>query len=61
HGTFLKVDEAGPEAAGSTAVVAILRGGGGDSVEFRADRPFLFFILHRPTRTVLFAGRVHRL
>jgi serine protease inhibitor len=27
-------------------------------VELRVDRPFLFWILHEPTGSVLFAGRV---
>lgn len=54
--TFIRFDEAGTEAAATTAVVANLRNGA--AREFRADRPFLFFLVHRPTSTVLFSGRV---
>lgn len=59
HQTFVKVDEAGTEAAAGTAVVA------GKSVpvaeiQFRADRPFLFFVLDEPTGAILFLGHVMR-
>jgi serpin B len=54
---FVSVDEAGTEAAAATGVV-----GGPTSVPEPAtihfDRPFLFFIRDRQTRTVLFVGRV---
>jgi serpin B len=59
HKTFVKVDEKGTEAAAATAVV--MAPGAGPpppAAEFRADRPFLFFIVDKATRLVLFMGRV---
>jgi serpin B len=61
HEAWIKVDEAGAEAAAATAAVA--RGGRAKPVGepplvvFRADRPFTFWIRHRPTGLVLFIGR----
>lgn len=60
HKAFVAVDEEGTEAAAATAVV--MRTAGmmmpEEVKEFRADRPFLFFLRHQPTGLVLFAGRV---
>jgi serpin B len=57
HKAFVAVNEAGTEAAASTAVV-----GGVTSVpepaEIHLNRPFLFFVRDRSTNTVLFFGRV---
>ena len=55
HQADIAVDEKGTTAAAATAV-----GVGTLSVELPlvVDRPFLFFIVHRPTNTLLFAGRV---
>ena len=58
---FVDVNEEGTEAAAATGVVV-----GATSVApiveppkvFRADHPFLFFIRHNPTGSVLFMGRV---
>ncbi|XP_029955714.1 leukocyte elastase inhibitor-like isoform X1 [Salarias fasciatus] len=56
HKAFVEVNEVGTEAAAATAAVVGTR-----SVvipdRFVADHPFLFFIQHKPTKTVLFAGR----
>lgn len=54
--TMIRFDEAGTEAAAATAVVMSVR----DLPEnvVRVDHPFLFFLVHRPTSTVLFSGRV---
>ncbi|KAI4806701.1 hypothetical protein KUCAC02_017514 [Chaenocephalus aceratus] len=54
HKAFVDVNEEGTEAAAATA--------GGISVtsmppEFHADHPFLFFIRHNPSMSILFAGR----
>ena len=59
HKAFVKVDEKGTEAAAATAV-AMPRGGGAPRPvpEFKADHPFLFFIIDKPTGLVLFMGRV---
>jgi len=57
HKAFVSVDEAGTEAAAATAVVV-----GEKAIpqveEFRADRPFIFFIRDIQTGTILFVGRV---
>ena len=55
HKAFVKVNEAGTEAAAATAVVVV---GGGIPTEVRIDRPFLFLIRDIQTGTVLFLGRV---
>lgn len=58
HQAFVAVDEAGTEAAAATAVIMQARSMPRPSPEFRADRPFLFFIHERATGSILFAGRV---
>ena len=59
HKAFVKVDEAGTEAAAATAVVMV---GSAMPVQppavFNADRPFLFVIRDVPTGQILFWGRV---
>ncbi len=54
HQAFVEVNEEGTEAAAATAVV----GSRGRSLVFRADHPFVFWILEKRTGTVLFLGRV---
>ncbi len=60
HKAFVDVTERGTEAAAATAVAVM----GGLAVApeeppvFRADHPFVFFILHRDSRIVLFMGKV---
>lgn len=60
HKTFVEVDEKGTEAAAATAfAMGIIESM--DETQppvFRADHPFLFFIVERATGTILFAGRV---
>ncbi|HXX68349.1 MAG TPA: serpin family protein [Polyangiaceae bacterium] len=61
HQAYVDVDELGTEAAAATALMG--RAGASlrrpeDPIEVRVDRPFLFWILDRPTGTVLFEGRV---
>jgi serpin B len=59
HKGFIRVDEKGTEAAAATAVVM---GPGGAAppppTEFKADRPFLFFLRDNSSGLVLFMGRV---
>jgi serpin B len=62
HKAFISVDEHGTEAAAATAVVAWMVSGAFSfddkkTVEFRADHPFLYFIVDEATRTILFMGR----
>ncbi|KAM5136408.1 serpin B8-like [Callospermophilus lateralis] len=56
HKCFVEVNEEGTEAAAATAVVRNAR-----SVRieprFCADHPFLFFIKHHETKSILFCGR----
>ena len=61
HETWIRVDEAGCEAAAATAVVLKLRGAvvQGPPKQFRADRPFAFGLRDRQTGLLLFVGRVH--
>jgi serpin B len=59
HKAFCEVNEEGTEAAGATAVVVGKRAAARPKV-FQADRPFLFAIRHKPTGTVLFAGKVEK-
>uniref|UniRef100_A0A672TSV9 Serpin domain-containing protein n=1 Tax=Strigops habroptila TaxID=2489341 RepID=A0A672TSV9_STRHB len=54
--SFVEVNEEGTEAADAMGLVAVplCRP---ISYEFKADHPFLFFIRHNPTNTILFFGR----
>lgn len=60
HKAYVDVNETGTEAAAATAVVAVL----GSALvpqkqpkTFKADRPFLFFIRHLNSGSILFMGR----
>lgn len=59
HQTWIAVDELGTEAAAATGVTmrttSLVTG---PPVEFKADRPFLFFIRESAQGRLLFAGRV---
>jgi serpin B len=57
HKAFVKVDEAGTEAAAATAVV-VSETSAPMPVSINADRPFIFFIRDHATNTIVFAGRV---
>ncbi|XP_044921641.1 serpin B8 isoform X1 [Mustela putorius furo] len=56
HKCFVEVNEEGTEAAGATAVVRNARSIRPEP-RFCADHPFLFFITHRSTSSILFCGR----
>jgi len=58
HRAYVEVNEEGTEAAGSTAVITGLRSSRPLEPEFRADRPFMFFIRDNPTKMILFCGRL---
>lgn len=55
HKTFVDVNEEGTEAVGATAGRAA---NAEERLQFRADRPFVFAIVHHASNTVLFLGRV---
>jgi serine protease inhibitor len=57
HKTFVKVDEAGTEAAAVT-VVTMVDVANPDEFEMRVDRPFIFAIRENHSGTVLFMGKV---
>jgi serine protease inhibitor len=58
HKTYVKVDEAGTEAAAVT-VVEIRETSQPESFEMRVDRPFVFAIREHHSGTVLFIGKMY--
>ncbi|MBP2627763.1 MAG: Non-specific serine/threonine protein kinase [Firmicutes bacterium] len=56
HQAAIEVNEAGSEASAATAVVM---DGKSFMPIFRADKPFLFMIMHKPTGAILFMGKVN--
>uniref|UniRef100_A0A8C3FU40 Serpin B10 n=1 Tax=Chrysemys picta bellii TaxID=8478 RepID=A0A8C3FU40_CHRPI len=56
HKSFVEVNEEGTEAAAASAVVVVVRSSL-NHVRFKADHPFLFFIRHNKTNSILFFGR----
>lgn len=56
HKTFIKVDEKTTEAAAAIAVSAKLTAPT-SLATFRADHPFIYFILENKTNAILFMGR----
>jgi serpin B len=56
HKAIIAVDQKGTEAAAATGIVVSTRSAA--LVNLVVDRPFLFFIRHEPTGTILFQGRV---
>jgi len=59
HKAFIRVDEEGTEAAAATAVIMRKKSKGSEPLpEFVLDRPFGYALIHLPTRSVLFCGRI---
>ncbi|MCD6351507.1 MAG: serpin family protein [Armatimonadetes bacterium] len=60
HGTFVDVNEEGTEAAAATHVEMELKMAPMPRPVpvFRADHPFVFMIVHVPTQSILFIGRL---
>ena len=59
--TFLRIDEAGTEAAAVTAVLMeVALTGAPTPIEFVVDRPFLFLVRDEVSGAELFAGRIVR-
>lgn len=61
HKSVVEVNEEGSEAATVTGVAAGVRTGGPLIPHFTADHPFIFFIRHTPSNSLLFVGRVDNL
>ncbi|XP_029988776.1 leukocyte elastase inhibitor-like isoform X1 [Sphaeramia orbicularis] len=55
HRAFVDVNEKGTEAAASVVMYYTL--GVEEKIYFTANRPFLFFIRHNKTKSILFLGR----
>ncbi len=58
HKAFVKVDEAGTEAAAATGVVVGTTSMPLEIKEMKIDHPFIFLIRDNPTGTLLFIGRI---
>ncbi|NXL95606.1 SPB10 protein, partial [Alectura lathami] len=56
HKAFMEVNEEGTEAAAATGV--LVTRSRTPAVTFKADHPFLFFIRHNKSKTILFFGRL---
>ncbi|NWU65590.1 PAI2 inhibitor, partial [Pterocles burchelli] len=56
HKCYLEVNEEGTEAAAATSASLASRSLGA-TVIFVADHPFLFFIRHKKTKSIIFLGR----
>ncbi|NWY58298.1 SPB10 protein, partial [Chionis minor] len=56
HKAFMEVNEEGTEAAAATGVL-VLRSKA-PTMTFKADHPFLFFIKHNKSQTILFFGKL---
>lgn len=58
HKAFVDVSEEGTEAAAATAVVGVITTAMPQEPKiFKANRPFLYFIRHKATGSILFMGR----
>jgi serpin B len=58
HQAFIEVNKKGTEAAAATAIVVVNNSNGGTVTPFTVDRPFLYAIVDRETRTILFLGHI---
>ncbi|NXF40075.1 OVALX protein, partial [Nyctibius bracteatus] len=56
HEAYMEVNEEGTEVDGSASMMGDIKHSP-EFEEFRADHPFLFFIKHNPTHSILFFGR----
>ncbi len=57
--TFISVDEKGTEAAASTGIAIAAKALDTVAPEvFLADHPFMFFVLDKNSRAILFMGKV---
>ncbi|NWT36895.1 OVALX protein, partial [Chroicocephalus maculipennis] len=56
HEAYMEVTEEGTEVGGSAGVMGDIKHSS-EFEEFRADHPFLFFVKHNPTNSILFFGK----
>ena len=61
HKAFVEVNEEGTEAAAATGVVMAPKAAPGPDATpiFRADKPFVYLLVHKPSGTVLFMGKMN--
>lgn len=60
HKAFVEVKEEGTEAAAATAVIMATKAAPGPEPRipvFRADHPFIYMIIHKPSGALLFLGK----
>jgi serpin B len=61
HEAYIRVDEAGTEAAAATATgIATAAAPGPRPIQFLVDRPFVFVLRDTTANAVLFAGTASR-
>jgi len=61
HKTYIKIDESGTEAAGSTAVIIREKSAPSDKpVFFNANRPFFYLIKDNNSGAILFIGSINK-
>jgi serpin B len=61
HEAYIRVDEAGTEAAAATGLVGVPSAGvGGPIIDFSVNRPFVFVLRDTASGAVLFTGLVSR-
>ncbi|XP_049571382.1 leukocyte elastase inhibitor-like isoform X2 [Orcinus orca] len=58
HKSFVEVNEEGTEAAAATSVAIVHLSMPLTEEYFTADHPFIFFIRHNPSTSILFLGRL---
>ena len=59
HKTYIKVNEQGTEAAAATGgIISITSIEGSGPNEMICNKPFFYMIVHKPSNTVLFLGRI---
>ncbi|MBK7174492.1 MAG: serpin family protein [Bacteroidales bacterium] len=58
HKTFIETNEEGTEAAAVTSIGMETTSVGPPEMEFKADKPFVFFIHEKQTGSILFIGTV---
>ncbi|KAL8182581.1 UNVERIFIED_CONTAM: hypothetical protein K2H54_058415 [Gekko kuhli] len=59
HKSYVEVNEEGTEAAAATGIqIRLTSFVAVKPVVFRADHPFLFFVVHKGTNLIIFSGKV---